>query len=515
MKRTSVRPTKVVIGLDLGTTGVRSIAVTPMGNLLGSAHHPLIPIQDELPEGWHEQDPLAWWQAVVTCVHELMQQIPSGVEISGVCVVSTSGTILPIDHQGMPLYRALMYNDNRSAGLVPEIRQACKSLEKRMGYAISSSFGLPKILWLLRNQPGLRARTMRFLHAADFVVGRLMGEYVYSDTSNALKTGYNLIQEMWPKVFERSLGIPLDRLPRVVAPGTPIGSVCRVASRETGIPMSSVLVAGATDGTAAQIASGAVEPGAWNSTLGTTLVLKGITEDLFVDPQHRVYSHRHPQGWWMPGGASNTGAEWIQKEFPQADPAELDRKAAKRIPTSLVRYPLARKGERFPFQHDEAQGFIIGDPADEIEHFGAGLEGLALLERLAYNIIEEIGARVGDVVHVTGAGSRSKIWLRIRASALGRQLERPTLSSTAMGAALLAASSLWFSNISEATEAMVETLEIIDPDQSLQDALDEKYEIFCRELYKRGYIQKKHRPDTYENSDDMSRDGSITRTTQL
>ena len=499
MKQTSTPSTKVVIGLDLGTTGVRSIAVTPSGNLLSSAHQPLMPIQQELPEGWHEQDPLAWWQAVVTCVQALIQQILSEVEITGVCVVSTSGTILPVDNLGMPLYRALMYNDNRGASLVPEVRQACESLEKRMGYAISSSFALPKILWLLRNQPEVRERTMRFLHAADFIVGRLTGDYTYSDTSNALKTGYNLIQETWPKALERSLGLPLDRLPKVVAPGTPIGSVCRAASKETGIPMSSVVVAGATDGTASQIASGAVEPGTWNSTLGTTLVLKGISEQLLVDPQHRIYSHRHPQGWWMPGGASNTGAEWIQRDHPQADPAELDRQAARRIPTSLVRYPLARIGERFPFQHEGARGFVIGDPADEIEYFGAGLEGLALVERLDYSIVEEIGAQVGNVIHVTGAGSRSKVWLRIRASALGRQLERPVLSSTAMGAALLAASSLWFSNITEAAEAMVETLEMIDPDRHLQRDLDEKYELFCRELVNRGYIQKKHPQNKYEN----------------
>jgi sugar (pentulose or hexulose) kinase len=513
MTQTSAPSTKVVIGLDLGTTGVRSIAVTPSGNLLSSAHDPLIPIRQELPEGWHEQDPHKWWQAVATCLQALVQQIPSGVEITGICVVSTSGTILPVDSQGMPLYRAIMYNDNRGADLVSEIRQSCESLEKQMGYAISSSFALPKIIWLLRNQPGLLARTPRFLHAADFIVGRMTGEYIHSDTSNALKTGYNLIQETWPKVLERSLGLPLDRLPMVVAPGTPIGSVCRAASEATGIPMSSVVVAGATDGTASQIASGAVEPGAWNSTLGTTLVLKGISEQLFVDPQHRIYSHRHPQGWWMPGGASNTGAEWIQKDFPQTDPAKLDRQAAKRIPTSLVRYPLARIGERFPFQHEGARGFVIGNPADEIENFGAGLEGLALLERLAYSMMEEIGTRVGDVIHVTGAGSRSKIWLRIRASALGRQLERPALSSTAMGAALLAASSLWFSNITEAAEAMVETLEMIDPDRRLQHALDEKYEIFCSELYNRGYMQKKPHPNKDKNGYTTSKGETDTRTT--
>jgi len=492
----SSRSKEAVIGVDLGTTGVRAIAVDSSGSVLGSAHSPLLSQQFDIPEGWHEQDPLGWWDAFRDCLGELMSALPAGVHSGGICVVSTSGTIVPVDNQGRPLHRALMYNDTRSASLVPEIRQVCQELEERMGYAISSSFALPKILWLLRNQPDLRKKTRRFLHAADFIAGRLLGTYKYSDHSNALKTGYDLIQKKWPRVIEESLSLPLDYLPKVVTPGTIIGEVCPSASRELGIPHDCEVVIGATDGTASQIASGAVEPGAWNATLGTTLVVKGISKSLLIDPLHRLYSHLHPQGWWMPGGASNTGAEWIRIEYPDSDPAELDRKAIDYLPTLLIRYPLVRTGERFPFHHPRAQGFIIGETKDQIELFAAGLEGLALLERLAYDTIEEIGGKVGKQIHVTGAAARSSVWLRIRASALGRQLVRPAVSSTAMGAAILAASSLWFANITEAVDSMVKIERTIEPDHVLQRDLGDKYVIFHNELLKRGYIKVAHAYDT-------------------
>ena len=82
-----------------------------------------------------------------------------------------------------------------------------------------------------------------------------------------------------------------------------------------GLPASIQVTVGITDGCASQIASGAVKPGDWNTTIGTTMVIKGVTKKQIVDEEGRIYSHRHPAGYWMPGGASNTGADWVTNEF--------------------------------------------------------------------------------------------------------------------------------------------------------------------------------------------------------
>ena len=480
----------VVIGVDLGTQGVRAVAVTPEGTPLAWAREDLPPPASGLPSGWHEQDPEDWWRVVTACLGHVISALPLGTAAAGVAVDSTSGTVLPLDGQGHPLRTALMYNDGRSRALVPAVREAGTAVERRLGLVFDASFALPKIVWLAREQPEVFARTRHFVHAADFIVGRLTGDYGVSDQSNALKTGYDLIEGRWPSFIERGLGVPLAKLPRVVASGARIGHVHAQGAAATRLPEGTPVLAGATDGTAAQIASGAVDPGAWNSSLGTTLVIKGITEFLLIDPEGRIYSHRHPEGWWMPGGASNTGTEWIAQEFPGEDLAELDSRAADRLPTRIVRYPLVRRGERFPFRRPEAEGFTLGTPADRIDAFAAGLEGVALLERLAYETLKEIGAAVGDRVHATGGGARSNIWLRVRASVLGRTLLRPAISETAMGAALLAASGVWFTTLSQAARAMVRIGAAVHPDRDLKLAYDDAYEVFVTELRRRGYLPR-------------------------
>ena len=488
MKSVTNSAQEVVLGIDLGTQGVRILAVTPQGDVSAAAQASLSPVLTGLPEGWFEQSPQEWWQVVCSSLRVLISQLPSAVRVAGICVVSTSGTVLLVDSQGEPLCPAVMYNDRRSEAQVPLVQQAGASHQARHGYVFGSSYALPKIVWFKQQQAKIFARTWRFLHAADYIAGKLSGSYEFSDTSNVLKMGYDLISMSWPEFIENDLGIPAKCLPEVLLPGAVLGKVCDSAASETGLAAGIPVIAGATDGTAAQIASGASVPGDWNSTLGTTLVVKGISPCLVIDPLGRVYSHRHPQGWWMPGGASNTGAEWIPKEHPGADPAVLDGQASSFIPTDLVRYPLVKTGERFPFLYRKAVGFTLGEPVDALEHYAAGLEGLALLERQAYAMLSQIGLDIGPRIYITGGGSRSLLWSRIRASVLGRVLIRPQVTETAMGAAMLAALGCWYPSLQSAAAEMVRFSQIIDPEPVWQPVYEERFLVFQAELASRGYL---------------------------
>jgi sugar (pentulose or hexulose) kinase len=478
---------KVVLGVDLGTQGVRILAVNQKGSVVAAAQEELPDALPGLPQGWHAQDPETWWLAVAACLMRLVSTLPPATSIEALCIDSTSGTLVPLDGRGKPLYPALMYNDNRSQPYVAGVRQAGGILENKLGYAFNASFALPKIVWLMKEQAEVFAGLRHLASPTDFIVGRLSGDYGISDTSNALKSGYDLVEGCWPGFIEQGLGIPLERLPRVVLPGRQIARVNEKGAQASSVPTGTPLISGATDGTAAQIASGAVTPGAWNSTLGTTLVIKGITRELVIDPLRRIYCHRHPEGWWMPGGASNTGAEWIKTEYAGVDPAEMDRLASAFIPSKIVRYPLVRKGERFPFSNPNAEGFWLGQPASREEAYAAGLEGLALLERLAFETLQEIGAAVGEQIYVTGGGARSAIWLKVRASTLRRRLLRPAVSETAMGAALLAATGVWYDGLSQAARAMVTVEAEFEPDERLAGVYEQKYAVFREEMRRRGY----------------------------
>ncbi|MGE5221351.1 MAG: FGGY-family carbohydrate kinase [Omnitrophica WOR_2 bacterium] len=480
---------EVVIGIDLGTQGARVLAVDPAGRLASSEHEALMAPVQSLPEGWIEQSPRDWWQAVRNCLLRTVAQLPSRCSIAGISVDSTSGTILPVSVNGEPFYNAILYNDRRSENQAVEVQEAGATQQNKFGYVFGSSYALPKILWFKQVFPELFVQTHRFIHAADFINGHLTGDFCVTDTSNALKTGYDLLDFRWPDFIENTLSIPLWLLPEVVLPGIQIGQVSMQAAQETGLAPGIPVFAGATDGAAAQIASGAVQPGDWNSTLGTTLVLKGIAREIIPDQKGRVYFHRHPEGWWMPGGASNTGTEWIKVDHPGDDPANLDRLAEPYLPTSLVRYPLAKKGERFPFVHKEASGFFSGEPSDGNEYYAAGLEGLALLERLAYTMLPAIGLEVGERLYITGGGARSTLWSQIRASVLHKVLKQPAVPETAMGAAIIAASGCWYGSLSQAARHMVQIVRSIESNPDWQDAYDDKYAAFMAELTKRDWYE--------------------------
>lgn len=313
------------IGVDLGTQSVRAVVADADGIVLARATRPLTSHRDGAR---HEQDPQAWLDAVDGVLAEVTQG-----RIEGISICSTSGTFLLTDPSGRPVTPALMYDDARAADRRDHIVDADP---ERWSTAMQPTWALPKILALVAD--GYDLASQRVVHSADFVAAHLVGHPVATDTSHALKTGYDLIADTWPTAAFEKLGLPISAFPDVVLPGTELGRT------SAGVPV----YAGMTDGCAAQIAAGALAPGAWNSVLGTTLVLKGVSKDLLDDPTGAVYSHRHPDGGWLPGGASSTGAGVLTELLPGADLDALDQAARALGPIDAVTYPLTKTGERFP-----------------------------------------------------------------------------------------------------------------------------------------------------------------------
>jgi D-ribulokinase len=274
----------VTIGIDLGTQSVRVVLAEEDGTVVGSANAPLSSIRSD--EVRHEQDPEAWWAAVGDAASEVTAGL-GGREVQGLAICSTSGTALLADADGRPLTPAIMYNDGRASEEARIAQEAGEEVWDSLGYRISSSYALPRLLWLLRNGQGEGAS--RMMHQADFIASRLAGELVETDWSHALKTGWDLVNERWPEEVMERLEIPVDLLPPVVRPGTKIGEVGSPAEEHTGIPAGTPIRAGMTDSCAAQIAAGALKEGSWNSVLGTTLALKGVTPKLLHDPSGVVY----------------------------------------------------------------------------------------------------------------------------------------------------------------------------------------------------------------------------------
>jgi sugar (pentulose or hexulose) kinase len=472
------------IGIDVGTQGVRVVLLNDAGSVLGSQEE-VFPLTTRSRE---EQSPRQWWEACWRCLQALLTTAKTTVNllaVKSVAVTSTSGTVIPLDGRNEPLYNALMYSDPRPAAE----GKHCKAIAEQYhpaGYTgFNASSGLSKIVWFVNHFPDQTARLHTWVHAADYISGKLSGNFSVTDYTNALKSGYDVRNGSWPAYLFEQLPLKREWMPAVVPSGEPIGFLLPDLAHELGLPQITV-VAGMTDGCASQIASGAVRPGDWNTTIGTTLVVKGVTTQELKDPQGRLYSHRHPEGYWMPGGASNMGADWVTTGYKD-HLDELNKAAANLIPTSFVAYPLQQEGERFPFISANARGFAP-DGLSPAELFTANMEGVAYIERYAYELIERLSGETVKAIYTAGGASNSDTWLTIRSNVLKRPVYKCGQVTGAVGAAILAASQTHFGSLTQAAQALTHVEKAIQPSNELMQAYDRAYDAFIESLREKEFI---------------------------
>lgn len=480
--------TACFIGIDVGTQGARVVLMDATGNLLGSSEQHF-PLHEKMRE---EQSPAAWWDACLLCLRTLLADTPHRQQVKAIAVTSTSGTIVPIDQQHQPLHNAIMYSDGRQAAAGKVCSEAARQYHPHGYTQFNSSSGLSKMYWFIEQFPQAIHQLYRFIHAADYITGQLSGRFDITDATNALKSGYDVAAQEWPAYLWQQLPLQQSWLPAVVPAGTPLEKILPSLAVTLGLPEDVTIVAGMTDGCASQIAAGAVRPGDWNTTIGTTLVVKGVTTQYINDPSGALYCHRHPEGYWMPGGASNTGADWISKRFP-GDLALLNEQAMEIIPTGHLSWPLLQQGERFPFVAPQARGFEASGLSNA-ESYAAGMEGVAYIERYAYQLIRQLSGEQVEKVYTAGGASNSHAWLTIRSNVLNLPIIKMKHVSGAAGAAILAASKTWYTNIMEATAAMTQVAEEIQPVPSLVKTYDNGYTEFIQLLKEKGYIS------TYEHA---------------
>ncbi len=468
------------MGIDVGTQGVRCVVSDEMGSIAASHSVPFESLNIASHEGWYEQSPAAWLTAAETAIRACTSQLERPESIMAISIDGTSGTIVPLDKNMKPLTNGIMYNDPRAAAQAKRIHERMGHIEAKLGYRFGASFSLPRILWFHDEMPEIYERTAIFAHQADYVAGMICGEYKVSDYSNALKTGYDLIDDRWPEEYASVLGLDLSKLPRIVRPGTAIAHVSHEASQRLGLPEIAVVTGGSTDGYASALAAGAVGSGRWASIIGTTFVLKGVTKQLVIDPNGSSYSHMLPSGEWLLGGAANLGGRVLNFARGEMSFDECNAHAESLVPTGVRCYPLTGRGERFPFVKPDCEAFYMGDVTGG-RLYPAIMEGVGFAEKFAFDHMQALGCGVGDTIYTTGGACKSELWLRIRASILGRQLMVPEVVDAAMGSALLAASN-YFGGLEKTAQRMIRYRSITEPDRALAERYADIYAAFCDDM---------------------------------
>ncbi len=418
------------IGVDVGTSGCRAVAVDRDGRPLVWARAALPPPLTPA-DGQVEQDPGLWWDAVVRVLRRIGVELAERRQgVSAIAVDGTSSTLLLADPDGTPRGPALMYNDRRARESALRVDSAAPPESAARGAGSS----LSKLLHLAAGQ-GCPAGTLA-LHQADWIGGRLAGGPGWSDWNNALKLGFDAERLVWPD-WVQGLIPPEIRLPRVLAPGTTVAALGPAIAQRLGLSPGVRVVAGTTDSTAAVIAAGACRPGDAVTCLGTTLVLKIVSPRPLTSSRHGVYSQRLGDQWLV-GGASNSGGSVLRQFFSEAEIVELSQAIDPDRLSGLDYYPLPRPGERFPRDDPGLAPRIAPAPPDRRQFLHGLLEGMARIEAEGYALLSRLGAPRPTRVLTTGGGALNKTWESIRRHTLGLPVLAAEHQEAALGTALLA-----------------------------------------------------------------------------
>ena len=450
----------MLIGLDVGTTGVKAVAISPAGRMLGSVTEEYA-LSTPQP-GWAEQDPEDWWRAAQKC----LERLPEGhVGFSG----QMHGLVV-LDAEERVLRPAILWNDQRTAAECAEI-EAKVGLERLIeltGNRALTGFTAPKLLWLRRHEPDVYARIRHVLLPKDYVRLRLSGVHAIdaADASGTLL--FDVAGRRWSTEVCEALDIPLEWLPTAY---------------------ESTEIAGAGDQAAAALGVGIATPGPVSVVLGTSGVVFAALPSYLPDAQARVhvFCHAVPDTWHAMGVMLSAAGSfaWL-RGVVGAGYGALDEEAARWAPgTEGLLFAPYLAGERTPHADPDARGSFTGLSLrhDRGALARATLEGVAYGLRDSLELLRELGVRP-EVGRASGGGAKSDLWLRIVASVLGLPLERTeSEEGSAFGAALLAGVRAGvFENAADAVARCVRVRDRIDPDPEWSAAYEVGYDRY-RQLY--------------------------------
>ncbi len=488
----------LILAHDLGTTGNKATLFNGRGELIASSFHAY---DTDYPHpGWAEQNPEDWWQAFLASTAGLIQK--SNVDPRRIAGISFSGQMmgcLPVDRDGNPLRRAIIWADHRS---VEESRLLADRVGEEQvyhitGHRISPTYSVEKMLWVRRHEPDVFRNTFKFLHAKDFLRFRLTGNMAtdYSDASSM--NLWDINRREWSSTILQALDIPLDLLPEARPSIEVAGEVSATVAAQMGLPAGVPVAIGGGDGPCAAVGAGVVAQGDAYGYIGSSSWIALATPKPVYDPARRTVNFYHldpemvtPTGTMQSGGASY---QWLRNNLCPGEiaegarlgisPYELMNREAEKSPAGakgLLFLPYLM-GERSPHWNPEARGVFLGlsmshNRADIIR---AVLEGVTFNLRIILEAFLAQGIRIPSI-RVIGGGARSALWRQIMADIFNRPIERLAFleEATSLGAAVAGGIAFGLFRDFQTAKEIAQVAEVQYPRKEVRETYDETYAVF-------------------------------------
>ena len=465
-----------LVGLDVGTTGVKALRISSEGEVLARAEEPY-PLATPEP-GWAEHDPENWWRASEAALAEVGGDGVAGIGLSG-----QMHGLVALDDADLVLRPAILWNDQRTGEECAEIedRFGLRELVRLTGNRALPGFTAPKLLWLRKHEPDVYARIARILLPKDYVRLRLTGEHAtdVADASGTLL--FDVAARGWSDEVMDGLEIPREWVP------TALESPAVSGQTSDGVPVA----AGGGDQAAGALGVGVEAPGPLSVVLGTSGVVFAALPGFAADPDGRVHAFCHavPGGWHAMGvmlsAAGSLG--WLRGVVAPGEPPEKVVAEAEPWPPGVegLTFLPYLVGERTPHVDPNARAAFAGLSLrhDRGALVRAVLEGVAFGLRDSLELLRSLGVEP-VTARVSGGGARSDLWLRIVASVLELPLERTAAEEgAAYGAALLGGVAAGvFADVHEAVAATVRVQDTVEPEPEWVRPYAEGYRRF-RSLY--------------------------------
>ncbi len=466
---------KTLMGIDLGTSGTKTALFDETGRLLKqkTVEYPLYQPRN----GWAEQDPLDWWNAVCEGANSVLYS--SGVPRESLVSIGLSGQmhgLVMLDKDGELLGRSIIWCDQRTGGAVEHMKSVIgqKKLIEITANPAMTGFTAAKVVWVMQHEPERFEKCRHILLPKDYIRYRLTGE-IATEASDAAGTQLmDVPKRRWSGEVLSKLGIDAGLMPGIYESPDVTGKVHFAASQATGIPEGVLVVGGAADNSAAAIGCGVVREGSALTTIGTSGVVYGISDKVQIDPEGRVHTlcASIPGKYTVMSCTLSAGLSlrWLRDTACEAevekakalglDPYELMNQLAAEVkPGSdrLLFLPYLM-GERCPHPDPDCRGVFFGLSAvhQKAHLIRAVMEGVAYSQAECVEVFRQMNVPVSNMI-ICGGGGRSRLWRQILCDLYGCPVSTLKVDEgPALGAAILAGvGAKVFHSVEEGADALV------------------------------------------------------------
>lgn len=482
-----------VLGIDLGTSGVKVMLLDEERGVIGegSASYTV----DIPKEGFGEQEPEMWWEAVKGLLKYLKAQYPQQFkEVKSIGFSGQMHGLVLIDKEGKPLRPAILWLDQRTGELAKKVQKELgkEKMGRVMHNRVFAGFAFPSLLWVKENEPELFEKVYKILLPKDYIRMKITGE-IGTDASDASSTCIaDTGKREWAWDIIRSYGFLESIFPPIREAWEVAGTVTKKCASETGMAAGAKVVFGSGDQPAQSIGNGAAREGLIISNIGTGGQISAYSSEDKYDKELRIHTFCHGvnKAYTVFGAAlcSGMSMNWLKnKILYESDYMRLSEQAESAEPGSGgVIYLPYLSGERTPHMNPKATGMFFGLKLQHgREHMiRSVMEGVVFSLKDCLEIMEQIGIE-GDQIIASGGGASSEVWLQIQADILEKEVKVCDIrEQAALGACIIAGVGAgMFEDVDEAAERFVKIRKKrYEPRAEYRSLYREQYRIY-RELY--------------------------------